>query len=615
VSTAAKKPRRARALSEDVAFGKAYDAQLVRRLAPFFGPYRGLLLLTVVSYPLASLLHLLQPYLVKVAIDRHLVPRHLEGFSLLILALLGVIALEFGARFVQTLLTQLLGQRVTRDLRAALFDRLQAVDLAYIERNPVGRLMTRVTNDVESLGETFSTGAVSIVGDVVTLTGIVVMMAALDWRLTLYAFATLPALVAFSLFMRPYARESFRQVRTLLARMNGALNEAISGMALVQSFRQEQTMAADFDAVNVEYRDANFAAIRYDATTYAIVEGISTFAIALVLLLGVGLFERDAIPVGTFVAFVDYLRRFFAPINELSTKYTMLQSAMASAERIVDLLDQAPTVTEPARPRPAGPMTDALRLEGVRFGYGADGPEILRGLDLVVRRGEKVALVGPTGAGKSTIVKLLTRFYDPRAGRLTLDGVDLRELAFDDLRRRQAVVLQDPYLFEGTIEENIRFGRSELDQARLQDAAERTRAVEVIRRQAGGWSAPVGERGGRLSAGERQLVAFARALAADPEMLVLDEATSSVDPETEHLIQQGLDALIADRTAVIIAHRLSTIRKADRIVVLAEGRVVEEGTHEALLAAGGLYRKLYELQFAPGDERAPASPLPAPAPA
>ena len=588
--------RAARALTPEVSFGKAYDARLVRRLAVFFKPHLGLFLLSIVTYPVVSGFHLVQPYLLKVAIDEHIVPGEMDGFLSVVLLMLGVIGMEFMGKFAQTLLTQILGQRVTRDLRMRLFEKLQEVDLSYIEKNPVGRLRTRVTNDVEALTETFSTGAISIVGDLFTLSGIVIMMLALDWKLTLYAFCTMPLLGGFVAIMRKFAREAFRKVRTLLSRMNAFLNEAISGMNLIQAFRQEGTMRAEFEQVNAEYRDANFQSIRYDATTYAVTEGLATVAIALVLLLGVSLFESGAVEIGVFVAFVDYLRRFFAPINELSTKYTMLQSAMASAERCVDLLDQHPTVVEPPSPKSPGPMQDGLHFEQVEFRYNEGGPPVLRGLDLSVRRGEKVAIVGPTGAGKSTIVKLVARFYDPSSGRVRLDDTDLRDMTLSDVRRRLAVVLQDPYLFEGTIEDNVRFGDSALTQDRLQDAAERTRAIEVIERH-DGWKTQVGERGGRLSAGERQLISFARALALDPELLVLDEATSSVDPETEGLIQRGLEALIEDRTAIIIAHRLSTIRRADRIVVLAAGRVVEQGTHEALLEAGGVYKNLYELQF------------------
>lgn len=590
--------RTRRAVTQEVTFGRAYDARLVRRLAVFFEPHRTLFLISLLSYPLVSAFHLAQPYLVKVAVDDHLITRNLDGFEWIIVGLIGAIALEFAGKFAQTILTQLLGQRVTRDLRTRLFQKLQEVDLAYIEKNPVGRLMTRVVNDVEALTETFSTGAISIVGDMVTLFGIIVMMLALDWRLTLYAFSIMPVLFLFIMVMRRYAREAFRRVRTLLSGINAFLNEAISGMTITQAYRQEKAMMAEFVEVNRELRNANFDAIRYDALTYAVVEGLSTVAIALLMLLGVSLFERGAVEIGTVVAFIDYLRRFFAPLNELSTKYTVLQSAMASAERCVELLDQQPAVTENATPVEPGPLTEALAFENVRFRYSEESGDVLHNVHLTFRRGEKVAIVGPTGSGKSTLVKLAARFYDPSDGRITLDGIDIASITLDDLRHRLAVVLQDAYLFDGTIRENVRFGDPSLPDEYLEEAARRTRASEVIARQPDGWEAFVGERGSRLSAGERQLIAFARALALDPEILILDEATSSVDPETEALVQTGLEELIKDRTALIIAHRLSTIRTVDRIVVLSHGYVVEEGTHDALLSAGGIYRKLYELQFA-----------------
>jgi len=589
-------PKR-RELSEDVTFGKAYDHRLVRRLAGYFRPYRGLLFLSAVSYPVVSALLLVQPYLVKVAIDDYLVPNQLEGFGWIILLTVGALLLEFAGRFAQTILTQNLGQRVTRDLRTDLFRRLQGVDLAYIEKNPVGRLMTRVTNDVENLSEAFSTGAVSILGDFVTLAGIVIMMMVLDVQLTLYAFATLPVMVVFVSVMRRFAREAFREVRTRLARINAFLNEAISGMSVVQSFRQETEMATEFDEINQAYRDANFRSIRYDAITYAFVEAISVIAMACMLLLGLHLFERDAVQVGVFVAFVDYLRRFFQPITELSTKYTVLQSAMSSAERCVDLLDQRPAVVDAPEAPPLDRLKKEIRFESARFRYGEGAPDVVRGLDLALHRGERVAVVGATGAGKSTLVKLIARFYDPTEGRVTWDGRDLREVPVASLRSRLAVVLQDAYLFDGTIRDNVCFGAPNASAAVLDQAAELTRAAEVIRRQPDGWRAPVGERGQNLSTGERQLISFARALARDPDLLILDEATSSVDQETERLIQEGLDNLLRGRTALIIAHRLSTIRSVDRIIVLEAGRVVEQGSHDELLEHGGVYKSLHDLHF------------------
>jgi ATP-binding cassette, subfamily B, multidrug efflux pump len=588
--------RRVRELSQDVSFGKAYDARLMGRLWKFVLPHRALFAAALVSYPVASGLHLIQPYLIKVAIDEHLVPKVTEGFYLVIFGFIGAIILEFGARYLQTFLTQLLGQRVTMDLRLDLFRHLQKVDLAYIERNPVGRLMTRVTNDVESIAEMFSTGAVSIVGDLVTLTGIVAMMLILDWRLTLYAFAVIPLLLVVVISFRIPARNAFRDVRTVTARLNAFLAEAIAGMSIIQIFRQEENSAREFDEVNRDYKQSNFRAIRYDALTYALIEGISTSAVGALIYLGVDLFERGAVEIGVFVAFIDYLRRFFGPITELSTKYTVMQSAMASAERCFDLLDQKPSVVSSEKPKTiAGPI-EKLAFERVGFGYGK-GPPVLFGLDLTIRRGEKVAIVGPTGAGKSTVVKLLARFYDPREGRITIDGVDLKEVDPAELRTRLALVLQDAYLFDATVRENITLG-AKIDPRIVEDAAERTRAIEVIRRLEKGWDTKLGERGSRLSGGERQLIAFARALAFAPEILVLDEATSAVDPETEALIQTGLSALLEGRTALVIAHRLTTVRKADRIVVLAQGTVVEEGSHDALLRRGGFYAKLHELQFA-----------------
>jgi ATP-binding cassette subfamily B protein len=586
-----------------VRFGKAYDARLLRRLWTFCVPHRVLFLASLLSYPVVSALHLAQPYLIKVAIDEHFVPRRWDGFHAIVTLFVLAVVAEFSARFVQTYLTQLLGQRVTQDLRAALFHQLQIVDLAYIERNPLGRLITRVTNDVESIAEMFATGAVTILGDFVTLAGIVASLLLLDARLTIYSFSVLPLLVLVVVSFRRPAREAFRDVRTRMAQLNGFLNEAISGMTLVQVFRQEGAFEREFAEVNGLFRDANFRAIAFDAITYATVEGLGAVAVAAMIFLGAGLFQEHTVSIGVFIAFIDYLRRFFAPITELSTKYTVMQAAMASAERCFDLLDQAPSVLAPALPRPlpAPPppftRTGELRFENVVFGY-QPGTPVLRGLELNVSRGEKVAIVGPTGAGKSTLVKLIARFYDPTSGRLTLDGADLKTLDPDQLRSRLAIVLQDAYLFDGSIRDNVRLGRPEVDQSELDLAAARTRAKDVIGRLEGGWDTPVGERGGRLSSGERQLVAFARVMVLDPDILILDEATSAVDPETEGLIQDGLSAVLEDRTAIIIAHRLSTIRRVDRIVVLSAGRVVEHGSHDELLKRGGVYKNLYELQFA-----------------
>jgi len=586
-----------REYSPEVTFGKAYDAKLLKRLWPFVVPHKGLFVFALCSYPLAAAINLVQPYLIKVAVDKHFIPKVSEGFADIVLLLIGALALEFLMRFAQAYLTQVLGQRVTRDLRVALFRRLQNVDVSYIEKNQIGRLLTRTTNDVEALSEMFSTGAVSIVGDIFTLTGIVIMMFALDYRLTLYAFSVLPVILIVVLYFRIHARNAFRDVRSRLSKLNAYLNESIMGVSLIQAFGQESAFKDDFSGINRSYRDANFRAIRFDAMTYAIVEGVSTMAIALILLLGMSLLNQEGgLKVGIFVAFVEYLRRFFGPITELSTKYTVMQSAMASAERCIDLLDQHPTIVDGESTQAPQEVMD-LVIDQLSFSY-REGEPVITALDLRIKAGEKIAIVGPTGSGKSTLVKLLCRLYDANSGTIKLGGRDLSDYKIHELRRRMAVVLQDPYLFDTDIQENVSLGDTSLSELRIAEAIKRTQAQEVINRQRDGLAAKVGERGSKLSAGERQLIAFARAMARDPQVLILDEATSAVDPQTETLIQSGLEALVENRTAIIIAHRLSTIRMVDRIIVLQGGQIVEQGPHDELLAQRGLYHTLYELQFA-----------------
>ena len=586
----------------EVTFGKAYDGEILKKLWPFVIPHKLLFVIALLSFPLSAAVNLIPPYIGKIAVDEYFVPQKQEGFFTLVLILIGALVLEFFVRFAQVYLTQLLGQRVTRDLRKTLFEKLQRVDVSYVESNPLGRLLTRVTNDVESLSEMFSTGAISIVGDIFTLTGIIIMMLSLDTKLTLFAFSVLPVILIIVMYFRVHAREAFRDVRSRLSKLNAFLNESIMGVNLIQSFQQEKQFEDDFGDINIGYRNANFRAIRFDALTYAIVEGVSTFAIALTLLLGVLLLETDGIRVGIFVAFVEYLRRFFQPITELSTKYTVMQSAMASAERCLDLLEQKISVVEDVQSHPKDTLDTKIEIqfENVDFRYREDEP-IIRNLSFQIKSGEKIAIVGPTGSGKSTLVKLISRMYDPQSGTIRIADDDIRKFSLHDLRSRMAVVLQDPYLFDSSIIDNIRLGDEELAEESIETAIDRTLAREVIARQGDGRTANVGERGSKLSAGERQLIAFARAMARNPRILILDEATSAVDPETESLVQSGLENLIEGRTAIIIAHRLSTIRLVDRILVLSNGELIESGTHAELMNAKGMYYKLYELQFSNPD--------------
>jgi len=592
------KPAKVEEYTPEVTFGKAYDGEILKRLWPFVIPHKFLFIIALLSFPISAGVNLIPPYIGKIAVDEYFVPQKQEGFMTLVLFLIGALVLEFFVRFAQVYLTQLLGQRVTRDLRKTLFEKLQRVDVSYVESNPLGRLLTRVTNDVEALSEMFSTGAISIIGDIFTLTGIIIMMLSLDTKLTLFAFSVLPVIVIIVMYFRVYAREAFRDVRSRLSRLNAFLNESIMGVSLIQSFQQENQFENDFGEINKGYRNANFRAIRFDALTYAIVEGVSTFAIALTLLLGVLLLETDGIRVGIFVAFVEYLRRFFQPITELSTKYTVMQSAMASAERCLDLLDQEISIVEnkQTQPKKTSFPDVEIQFENVEFRYRDDEP-IIRNLSFEIRAGEKIAIVGPTGSGKSTLVKLLSRMYDPQQGTIRIADDDIRKFSLYDLRSRMAVVLQDPYLFDSSIIDNITLGDENLGEAEIETAIDRTLAREVIARQDDGRNAKVGERGSRLSAGEKQLIAFARAMARNPKILILDEATSAVDPETESLVQSGLENLIEGRTAIIIAHRLSTIRLVDRILVVSQGELIESGTHAELMSNKGMYYSLYELQF------------------
>ncbi len=579
-----------RALEEEDDEAPVLDRTLIRALWPFLRPHALLLSTGFVTYPLVSALHLVQPWLIAVAIDEHVVPRRLDGFGWVVLGYVVAVVAEYAARLGRDYLTQLVGQRAVHDLRCALFDRLMHAELGFVERSPIGRLLTIVTTDTENLRGTFSTGVVGILGDLVTLIGITAAMLALDARLTLHAFLLVPPLVAFVAWVRPRARAAFRDVRRTTAGLNAFIDEAIGGMSILQSFGREPEARRAHAEASAAFRDANLSAVRWDAILFAVIEAMGTTALASLLLLGAVSAELEGTRLGVFVAFVDYLRRFFAPLTQLASRYTFLQSAMASAERCVGLLDRRPSVTEAARPVALPDRLESIRFEAVSFAYRPSQP-VLQDLSLELRRGQTVALVGATGAGKSTVVKLLARLYDPTSGAIRLDGVDLREVSKAELRRRVAVVLQDDELFDGSVRDNVALG-AELSEAALEAAAHRARADRLIAGLPQGWDTPLGAGGVGLSVGERQLLSFARALARDPELLILDEATSAIDPETEAALQAGLDALLAGRTALVVAHRLSTVERADRILVMEQGAVVESGSHAELMALGGRYRAL-----------------------
>jgi len=596
-------------LQEEEILGKAYDGRLMRRLLGYVRPYWRLVGLSVLLLLLSSAAALAGPYLVRLGIDRHITPGRLAGLGTLTALYVAILLAGFAFRYLQSYLMQLVGQRAMYDLRLALFSHLQRLSIGFYTRTPVGRLVTRITNDIDALNEMITQGVVGIFGDLITLVGIVVVMLLLEWRLALITFTVIPLIMLATVLFRVQARETYRAVRTRLARINAYLNENITGMAIVQLFNRERRNFQQFDALNRELLGWHLRGLRAFALFHPSVGVISALAIALILVFGGGVF-RASVTIGLLVAFIQYAQRFFEPIEELAEKYNILQAAMASSERIFRLLDESVEVEDPPSPLPLERVRGEIEFRHVWFAYAPseDGaPDwVLRDISFHIRPGESVAFVGHTGAGKSSIINLICRFYDPQRGEVLVDGVDVRRYAQRDLRRHIGLVLQDVFLFSGTVEDNIRLGNTDISDEEVRRAAQFVNAHRFIDRLPAGYRTEVKERGATLSVGQKQLIAFARAIAHNPEiLLVLDEATSSVDVETEILIQEALQKVLRGRTSIIIAHRLSTIQHVDRILVLHKGRIVEEGRHQELLARGGIYTKLYQLQYRDQEVRIP----------
>jgi ATP-binding cassette subfamily B protein len=584
-------------LQREADLGKAYDARLMRRLWVYIRPHRGWFWAAMLCLPLTSLCSLAQPYLLKVAIDQYIAQGD-RGGLLRTAALYGLAMLaEFGFLYLQYVLMMLVAQRSLAALRLDLVARLQRLPARFFDRNPVGRVVTRLTTDVDVINEMFAAGALTLLMDVVTLIGIAGIMLAIEWHLALVTLAVAPVVVAAIDFFRVKARHNYRLIRDRLARLNAYLQEAIAGMTVIQLFARERASLRRFDGLNDEYRQANHAANIYEAALFSIIEAISSVSLAVILWYGGGEIVAGALAFGTLVAFIEYMQRFFVPMRDFSTKYAVMQSAMSSAERIFELLDQPITIASPERALAPSPRPGAIEFDRVSFTYTGED-YVLRDVSFRVAPGERVALVGPTGSGKTTIIKLLNRTYDVSAGRVLVDGVDVRDWDLAALRRHVGVVLQDVFLFSGNVASNLTLDRDEVSRAAAIAAATTVHADPFIRRLPAGYDEQVRERGNNLSVGQRQLLSFARALAYQPTILVLDEATSSIDTDTELLIQDALARLLRGRTALVIAHRLSTIEHAERIMVMHAGELRESGTHAELLQRRGLYFRLYQLQYA-----------------
>jgi ATP-binding cassette subfamily B protein len=601
--TAKRADQKVREFHEEGSMGKAYDTRLLRRLWPFVRPHAKWVVFSMSMLIVVAGVNLVRPLLMGDVVKRA-AAGDAHGLFLDGAALAGLLAIVQALTFVQVYTMQIAGARAMADLRASIFRFFQRLKLRYYDRTPVGRLVTRATNDVDAVGELFASGVLNAIGDLLGLTGIVVMMLALDWRMSIIAFVALPFVGLIVSFVRKRSRMAYRDIRTKTARLNAFLNEQVSGIAVVQAFGRERVMADEFDGINEAYRDANKRAIYYEAVLDAAIEMVGTLCVASVLWwAGLHHIGAHAVTFAMVVTFTQYIRQFFEPVSLLSQRYTILQSAMSGAERIFQLFDvtdvdeerDVTAVTTPASA--AGGSTDALALQDVTFEY-KPGVPVLKGVSMHAGRGERVALVGATGAGKSTVASLLLRLYDVEQGSVQVFGKDVREYDVHALRRLFAVVPQDVFLFPGTVMSNIAMTDATPDRARVEEALRRVGALELFLARDHGLDARVDERGSNFSAGERQLLAFARALYRDAPILVLDEATASVDSDTEARLQCALEVVMQGRTSLVIAHRLSTIQAADRIVVFHKGRVVETGSHDDLLARGGVYARLYRMQFA-----------------
>ncbi len=629
---------------DDDVVGKAYDGRLMRRLLTYLYPYKWAAAFSIVAIVIKAFCDILGPYLTQVAVDRYMTarptakssflahylsPNPVHGITQIAMIYFGSLVVSYVLEFIQTYLMQWTGQKIMFDMRRQIFGHLQQMHVGFYDRNPVGRLVTRLTSDVDALNELFTSGVFAIFEDIFVLAGIVFVMLRMKWWLALLAFSVLPLIFVATRLFRKYVRDSYRRIRSAIARINSYTQEHVTGMSLVQLFNRQERAFRDFDAVNRTHMEAFKDSIMAYALYYPAVELLSSTAIALVIWIGGRGVIRGAVSIGILVAFIQYAQRFFRPIQDLSEKYNILQAAMAASERVFKLLDTKPEIVSPAHPK-EGDNSGRIEFKNVWFTYqrldeetaaliakstpaeleAMDSIEwILRGVSFSIEPDQTAAIVGHTGAGKTTIISLMMRFYDIQHGQILIDGVDVREHDLKRLRQRFGVVLQDPFLFSGTIGDNIRLGTASIADEEMRFAAEQVNVHDFITSLPGGYEEPLRERGNSLSTGQKQLINFARALAHNPRILILDEATSSVDTDTEMRVRVALERMIEGRTSVVIAHRLSTVQRADTILVMHKGQLREMGTHQELLARRGIYWKLYQLQYKDQELGEPASGL------
>lgn len=576
--------------------GKAYDARLMKRLIRYLKPYRKWVIIAIILTIGVAMLSTVRPYLTKIAIDNYIINKDAVGLRNIILILLATLIFQGVLQYIMTYLTQWIGQKTIMDLRMELFRHIQKLSMSFFDRNPVGRLVTRLTNDIEVLNEMFSSGIVMVFADIFIISGILFFMFSLSWQLTLIALSVVIPLIYVTVIFRKKVRKSFRDVRFYLAKMNAFLQEHISGIMIVKIFSKEKRTLDDFKKINYDHTKANKKSVFYYSVFFPIVELIGAISGALIIWYGGGKVLEGVLTIGILISFIQYSEMFFRPIRDLSEKYNIMQTAMASSERIFKLLDRKAKIADPQKPIELKDCKGIIQFNNVSFAY-IKQDYVLKNISFKINRGEKVAFVGATGAGKSSIMNLLCRFYDTQKGEITIDGINIKDVNQHDLRKNIGLVVQDIFLFSDSISNNISLNNSKIHESKIIEAASIIGIDSFISKLPLGYEQNVKERGVTLSQGQRQLITFARALAYDPKILILDEATSSVDTNSEILIQNAIDKLMEGRTSIIIAHRLSTIQKCDKIIVMHKGEIRETGTHQQLLELGGIYSKLYQLQY------------------